>query len=147
MAERDFEIGGRKFKLNRIDALKQFHLVRRLGPILGDILPVAQKLSKLKTDKVSQDEAFEAIVNTGGVTKIMEGFSNLSDEDANKVLIGLCSSVEMQQEHGNWARVAVADQLAFHDLELPVILQIAGRAFVYNIAGFFPSALPASRAG
>jgi hypothetical protein len=89
---------------------------------------------------MSPEEGLEVIAATGGITKIMEGLSNLSDEDANKVLVGLCSSVEMQQSHGNWARVAVGDVIAFQDLELPTLLQIAGRAFIYNVAGFFPSA-------
>lgn len=130
MSERDFAIGERKFKLNKIDAFKQFHIVRRIGPILGDLIPIANKLSKMSDDQ-RQENMFEAI------TPIMIGISKLSDEDSNKVLLGLLASVEMQQGAGNWARVATSDQLMFSDLDLPLMLQIAGRAFQFNLSGFF----------
>lgn len=135
MNERDFQIGERKFKLNKIDAFKQFHIVRRLGPILGDLIPVAAKMKSMNTDK-PQDEQLEELAKL--VTPIMNGLSKLSDEDANKVLLGLCSAVEMQQMPvGNWARVATDGGLMFQDLELPVLIQIAGRAFMFNLSGFF----------
>jgi hypothetical protein len=138
MAERDFEIGGRKFKLNKIDTFKQFHIVRRLAPILGDIIPIAQKLHKLQKENMTEDEMLESVVQLSG--PIMAGISSLSDQDANLVLLGLCSSVEVQQmPTGNWAFVARDAGLMIQDLELPVLLQIAGRAFAYNLAGFFNS--------
>jgi|SRR5665213_626046 len=131
MNERDFEVGTRKFKLNKIDAFKQFHIVRRLAPILGDLLPVAHKLSKVSPDQMGEDQ-FQAL------SPIMVGISKLSDEDANRVLLGLCSAVEMQQmPAGNWARVATDAGLMFQDLELSVLLQVAAKAFMYNLSGFF----------
>lgn len=146
MSDRDFEIGARKFKLNKIDAFKQFHIVRRLGPILGDIIPVAQKLVGSKIDDLSEDQKLEQIAKLAA--PLMTGFSKLSDEDANKVLLGLCSAVEMQQmPAGNWARVATDSMVMFQDLDLAVLLQVAGRAFVYNLSGFFASAPQTSRNG
>jgi hypothetical protein len=134
-SERDFEVGNRKFKLNKIDAFKQFHIVRRIGPILSELIPVAQKLSKLSAEQMNESQ-FESIA------PILTGISKLSDEDANKVLLGLCSAVEMFQPASNsWSRVATDAGLMFHDLEFPTLLQIAGRAFQYNMAGFF-AALP-----
>lgn len=134
-SDRDFEVGSRQFKLSKIDAFKQFHIVRRLGPILGDIIPVARQLAKNKMDQMSEEQKLDAIASLG--SPIMAGISKLSDEDANKVLLGLCSAVEMKQSSGNWARVATDAGLMFEDLDLPTLLQIAGRAFAYNLAGFF----------
>jgi hypothetical protein len=137
--ERDFEAGGRSFKLNKIDTFKQFHIVRRLGPILGDLIPVAQKLKGMKVEGMTEDQSFEAIAAMSA--PIMEGISKLSDEDANLVLLGLCSSVEVKQEPaGNWARVASASSILMNDIELPILLQIAGRAFMFNLSGFFSTA-------
>lgn len=131
-SERDFEVGTRRFKLNKIDAFKQFHIARRLAPILGDLIPIAHKLSKLSKEQM-EDDQFESIA------PIMTGISKLSDEDANKVLLGLCSAAEMYQPVSNsWARVATESAgIMFHDLELNELLQIAGRAFMYNMSGFF----------
>lgn len=132
----DFEIKGVKFKLHKIDAFKQFHIVRRLGPLLGDIIPVAQKLGKLDQEKITDQEKFDSFAQM--ISPIMNGLSKLSDADANVILLGLCSSVEMYQEtSGNWGRVATSEILCFQNLSLPTLLQIAGKAFTFNLTDFF----------
>lgn len=137
MSDRDFEIGSRKFKLNKLDPFKQFHILRRLTPILSDLIPVAQKLSNGSS---TPEQQFESLV------PIMNGISKLSDEDANRVLFGLLSSVEMQQSHGNWAKLSSDTQLMFQDIELPVLMQCAGRAFGFNLKGFLDGLPQASHA-
>ncbi len=147
MIERDFSIGDRQFKLNKLDAFKQFHIVRRLGPILGDIIPMARKLKGVgSAENMSEEEKFDAFAELAA--PVMNGISKLSDADANLVLLGLCSAVEVRQaQSNNWARVAVGENLMMGDLELPVLLQVAGRAFAYNLAGFFASAPQVSHGG
>lgn len=140
MSDRDFEIGSRKFKLSKIDAFKQFHIVRRIGPILSDLLPAMRDAGKFKNlDSLSEEDKLEQIAKFA--SPFMTGLSKLSDADADLVLFGLLSSVEMQQVQGNWAKVATPTMLMMQDLELPVLLQIAGRAFMFNLSGFF-GALP-----
>jgi len=145
MSERDFSIGERNFKLNKVDAFKQFHIVRRLGPVIGEIIPVAQKLHRLQKDNLSEAEMYDQISQLAG--PIFAGMAKLSDDDANRVLLGLCSAVEMQQmPKGNWARVATDAGLMFQDLDLVMLMQIAGRAFAYNL-GNFSAALPQTSRG
>lgn len=134
MNEREFEINGRRFMCSKIDAFKQFHIVRRMAPILADLLPVASKFAKMNATDLKEDQ-IEALA------PIMNGIAKLSDVDADKVLIGLLSAVEIKQETGNWAKVAGDHGLMFQDLDLPTMLQAAGRAFMYNLSGFF-TALP-----
>lgn len=146
MSERDFQIGAQEFKLSKIDPFKQFHIVRRLGPILGDIIPVAQSIKNAVSGEQSEDQKFETIAKL--VQPILNGLSKLSDEDSNRVLLGLLSSVEMKQSPaGNWARVARDESLMIETLDLPVLLQAAGRAFAYNLSGFFCTAHQTSHGG
>lgn len=137
MTERDFAIGDLKFKLNKLDPIRQFHIVKRCGPILSGLLPVMGKIAKSAGNQsLSEHEKFEEM---GFLAQpLLEGFSKLSDKDAEKVLFSLLSSVEMQQETGNWARIADENSLFFQNLELPMLFNAAGRAFVYNLASFFP---------
>lgn len=131
----DFEINGKKFKLSKINALKQFHIVRKIGPILTELLPALQELQKSDIQKLSENENLESLSKF--VTPIMNGLSKLSDAEADKVLYGLLSSVEVQQPAGNWSRVSTDTMLMMQDMELPILLQIAGRAFMFNLSGFF----------
>jgi hypothetical protein len=145
MNERQFDLAGYKFQLNKIDVFKQFHIARRLTPIMGEILQVAPKMKAIKDD-MSESERLDAIAQVA--KPIMEGLSRLSDADANLVLLGLCSAVEVHQPASNsWARVARDEVLMFNSLELPTLLQIAGRAFMYNLSSFFAIAPQTSHGG
>lgn len=140
MSERDFSVGGTDFKLGKIDAFKQFHIVRRLGPVLGDIFPVIMKMKgKMKPKsgkdaKPSEEDTLKAMADLAG--PFMNGMAKLSDEDADKVLLGLLSSVEIRQGQ-IWSRLANDAGLMFDTMDFSTLMQVAGKAFAYNLAGFF----------
>jgi hypothetical protein len=136
MSERDFEIKGTSFQVNKIDVFKQYHVVRRLAPILADLLPVMGKFASMSPDELKQDQ-FESLA------PVLNGFAKLSDADSDYVLLALLSAVAMKQDStGNYAQLVVRDIMMFKDvLDLPTTLQCAGRALLYNLKGFF-SALP-----
>lgn len=133
--ENSFELNGRKFKLNKIDPFKQFHVVRRIAPILSEMLPSMKGAAAKDIDKLSEEEKLDLVTKFAG--PIMMGLSRLSDADADYVLYCLLSSVEMQQSAGNWAKVATNSMLMLQDLELAQLLNIGGRAFMFNLSGFF----------
>lgn len=137
MKEREFEIGGNRFQLNPVSAHKQFHIVRRLAPILKDIIPAAQEIKGLNLEGMTEEEKFQKLSQMIG--PVLDGFSKLSDADADFVLNNLLSSVQIQQAN-NWAWVAKDGILMFQTLKLPVLMQIAGKAIGYNLSDFFASA-------
>lgn len=138
MNEREFKIGDRNFKLSKIDAIRQFHIVRRIAPILKDLLPVMGTIAKSKLDSLNEEQKLEEFGRIAG--PIMQGLSNLSDSDADFVLYRLLASVEIEQpQFHSWSAVATESGVKMQDLELPVLLQLAGRALMYNLAGFFSS--------
>jgi len=130
-----FSIGQREFSLSKIDAIKQFHIVRRLMPVLTELLPVAQKYGKLSKEQLEKKMTEDSLED---LAPVLNGLAKLGDADSNKILYGLLSSVQMKQgEHGNWANLVTGEQLMFQDLELPILLQAAGRALMFNLSGFF----------
>jgi hypothetical protein len=84
--------------------------------------------------KLSEDQKMEAVAEIAG--PVMDGLSKLTDADSDFVLRGLLASVQMKQATGNWAAVATQEMLMIQDMELPVLLQIAGRAFMFNLGNF-----------
>lgn len=138
--ERDFTLGGRDFKLCKIDAFKQLHIVRRLAPVLNDLLPAMKSLTALKNlGELQEQEKLDSVGKF--LSPVLMGMSKLTDEDTEIVFLGLLQAVEMKQSAGNWARVANGKLLMIQDMELPMLVNLAGRAFMYNISSFF-SALP-----
>lgn len=133
-----FEIGGRHFSLSKLDAFKQFHIVRRVGPILTELLPNLDAL-KVAGEAKNDSDRMKQLANFA--SPILDGLSKLSDADSEYVLHGLLSCVEVQQAAGNWAKVFANGFMMINDIELPILLQLAARAFAYNLSGFF-AALP-----
>jgi hypothetical protein len=89
MSDSDFSIGGRDFKVRKIDAIKQFHIVRRISPILAELLPAMKGMQESKDqDQMDQIAKF--------LTPIMDGLSKLSDADSEIVLYGLLNAAEIK---------------------------------------------------
>ena len=114
----DFAINGVNYKASKLPAIKQFHIVRRVAPLLAGM--------------ADKDKALEGIMN---------GIGSLKDEDANYILFGLLACVEREQSGHGWAKVSVGESLMFQDIDLGVMFQIATKAFMENYQGFF-NALP-----
>lgn len=137
--EGKFEAGGREFKLNKIDAFRQFHIVRRIGPLLSELMPALAGMAKNKSmNQMSETEKLEEFAKVA--QPVMLGLSKLSDADADYVLFRLLSAVEIRQpEHNIWVKVASDTGIMMQDIELPVLLQAAGRSLMFNLSGFFGS--------
>jgi hypothetical protein len=136
----DFQIGGRNFKISKIDAFKQFHVVRRIGPILADLLPGMKELQGVKNfESLGEGEKLDAFAKLAA--PFMNGLAKLSDEDAERVLYGLLTAVEIQGAGGGWMKISNEKILLVQDLELPILMNLAGRALMHNLSGFF-GALP-----
>lgn len=133
---RSFKIGEREFKLNKIDAFRQFHIVRRIGPLLAELIKSMQGIGNVDEKSMTEAQKLEHFAKIAA--PLMEGLSRLSDADSDYVLLRLLASVEVYQSQFNvWAKVATESAVAIQDMELPMMLQIAGKALVYNLSGFF----------
>ena len=133
----DMTIGGVEFKFSKLDAFKQFHITRKVGPVLADLLPAMKSAKAIQSqENMSEEDKFDKMAELAD--PLLKGLAKLSDADSEFILNGLLYSVEMKQAvTGNWARVSDGKMMMIQNLELPVILQLAGKAFVYNLAGFF----------
>ncbi len=136
--ENSFTAGGRNFKLGKIDAFRQFHIVRRIGPLLAEVAPtmISMVAASKKMGNISEEQKLEEFAKIA--QPIMLGLSRLSDADAEYVLFRLLGAVEVQQKEFNvWAKVATDTGIMMQDLELPLLLQAAGKSLMYNLSGFF----------
>lgn len=133
MSDRDFTFQGQNFKLNKLDAFMQYHVVRILSPMLSEMIPVLMSLKDAKDDALTPDQQLGKFGEIAA--PLLTGFSKLGEKESEEVLIRLLYGVEIQR-NGVWARVSNGKALMFHDLELPTLLTAAGRSIAYNLAGF-----------
>lgn len=128
----EVEVGGHNYRIGVIDARSQFHIVRRLAPLLGELAPIAAR---------AEMSAMEAL------PPLAAALAKLSDEDADYCIFGLLKAVQREQVGGlGWGPVCAGTAIAYQDITMPVMLQLAWHAASANLAGFF-AALPSDLKG
>ncbi len=122
----EFETEGRTYRVNKIDARSQFHIVRRLAPVLGQVAPAIQG------GKGGMD----------ALPALADAIAKLSDDDADYVLFGLLKVVNRKQDQGlGWGPVCTGTSIMYDDITMPTMLKLAWEAMSFNMSGFF-AALP-----
>ena len=114
----DFEVSGHQYRADKLDAKRQFHLARRLAPILS------------KLPGVQESKMFEAIADE---------IATMSDENCDYILDTCLSVVKRQQDGGAWVPVfnARANRTQFEDIDMVGMLGIARYVLEENLASFF----------
>lgn len=119
------EVGGQKYRIGRIDARKQFHVARRLAPLLAGMSGLTGK-----------SVGFEAFIGP-----LTDALSGMSDEDVDYVLdvcLGVCQRLQL---NGQGAPViARGGGLMFEDIDMGQMIQLAVKVIQDNLGSFFPGA-------
>jgi hypothetical protein len=122
----ELELDGHTYRVGKLDARAQFHIVRRLAPVLGELAPA------LQGGKGGLD----------ALPPIAMAVAKLSDADADYCIFGLLKVVSRKQPNGlGWGPVATENLLMYDDIGMTQMLKLAWEALTFNMSGFF-AALP-----
>lgn len=136
-----FEHNGIKYRAEEIDAMKQFHVVRRLAPVLAQLAAAFSKTTVGTSLKATAEPVAAAAIDTGAAVAGLEGvataLASLTDDDANYVLHTLLAHVTREQPGAGWHKVSNGSQLMFADLKLPALMFLAFKALQENLGDFF----------
>lgn len=138
-----------EYKFGKLDALSQFHIVRRLAPIVGDLVAMIANSGAIKSGKKFEDMKFEEIDFSGlakDIGPVMVTLAKLPDEDMNYALFGLLKCVTRKIPGGGWGRITTdQNHFMFDDVkgDLKLMMTLAGKALAANLGGFI-NALPSA---
>lgn len=122
----ELELDGHTYRVGKLDARAQFHIVRRLAPVLAELAPA------LQGGKGGLD----------ALPPIATAVAKLSDADADYCIFGLLKVVSRKQPNGlGWGPVATENLLMYDDIGMTQMLKLAWEALTFNMSGFF-AALP-----
>ena len=122
----ELELDGHTYRVGKLDARAQFHIVRRLAPVLGELAPA------LQGGKGGLD----------ALPPIATAVAKLSDADADYCIFGLLKVVSRKQPNGlGWGPVSTENLLMYDDIGMTQMLKLAWEALTFNMSGFF-AALP-----
>ena len=130
----EFTHAGVTYQAGKLDAMRQFHVTRRLAPFLPKLAGAG-----LPSDpgSLSQAAVFAFLEPLAACVAAM------SDADAEYVLHTCLSVVERRQDAGGWAKVMAGGRLMFEDMDMAAMLVCAFHVLQHNLSGFF-AALPSA---
>lgn len=128
----EIEINGISYKIGKLSAVAQFHVLRRIAPMLAS---VGLTLTQLK--EARGDDTFMRLLQPAS-----EILAKMTDTDAEYVL-SMCLGACARRSGEGWAQVWVkGGGLAFADMDMTSMLQLVIAAIKENMSGFF-AAIPA----
>ncbi|WP_343724939.1 phage tail assembly chaperone [Herbaspirillum huttiense] len=122
----EIKIGDHTYRIGRLDARKQFHVARRLAPVLAGLSGGAAKAG---ASLVAQ------------LMPIADALSKMADEDVDYVLDSCLAVCQRAQQGGQFAAVTVpSGGLMFQDIDMAQMIQLTVAVIQGNMAGFFAAA-------
>lgn len=122
-----FECGGHTYSIGKLDAMTQFHVARRIAPLMSSVL---LSLALLRGG-AGQDEMLMA------ATPGLNVLSQMTDEQSEYV-IGACMSCVKRAVGDRWAPVTStgSTRMMFEDLDVMVLLQLTAEVIKTNLGSF-----------
>lgn len=120
-------INGQEYRLGKLGALPQFHISRRLSPMLA---ATGTSLVGLKLGMDTEVSEFARILEP--VTEII---AKMPEDDVNYILF-TCLNVVSRKQGEQWAPITRNGQLMFEDIDMPAMLQIVFGVIKINLGNF-----------
>ncbi|AQQ20254.1 phage tail assembly chaperone [Burkholderia cenocepacia] len=144
----EIELNGGRYVIGKLSAMQQFHVSRRIAPIIPPMIPVLLQFYEEmdKTEKASADEKQGVLALVNSVAPVLQPFADalagLKDEDAEYVF-GTCLSVVERWQGAGWAKVwNIAHKTSmFDDIGIDVMLPLVVRVVVANLGPFISGLL------
>lgn len=141
------EINGHTYKIGKLSAMQQFHVVRRLAGVLAGLAGLdKQGLEGLKDAPKDQVAAHLLESMPDVLPALAQGLATMDDVTAEFVIFTCLGVVERKERAGGWARVCVNGQLMFENLGMVEMLTLVANVLKENMGGFF-DALGAASSG
>lgn len=140
----EFSVNGQDYRSAKLDAMRQFHLSRKLAPIIPTLIPVFLKLAESR--KASNKPLTEDLSSFSDLLEpFAEGIAGMSDEHAEYIL-GTCMSVVKRQQGTAWSPVWNNAQKVcmFDDIDAGSMIQIGFQVIRESLGPFISGLLSSS---
>lgn len=131
MESLQFDVNGQTYEATKLDAFKQFHLSRKIAPVIPTLIPLFVEISKGKD--LTKDLSGLA----GMLQPFADGLANLSDEHSEFVL-KTCLSAVRRKQADKWVPIwsNSGNVCLFDDMDIGVMIQVAINVIQDSLGGF-----------
>lgn len=133
---RELTIKDRRYQIGKVDGWAQFHVARKLAPLLVGLGAVGGALLK---GEATKDDFLEAAFDA--IEPFTKALSEMSMQDSEYVVKTLLSKVQVAQD-STWAFIQNPQGgMQFDFIDMPTMMQLTVAAIKENLGNFI-SALP-----
>lgn len=137
----EFSIDGNDFRAGKLDAFKQFHLSRKIAPVIPSLLPMYVEISK--GGDLSKDlSALAALLQP-----FADGIADLSDE-SSEYIMATCLSVVKRKQGETWVPIwnNSGKVCMFDDIDLGMMMRICLQVIQDSLGSFIQGLLMSQQA-
>ncbi|QIE87977.1 hypothetical protein G5B91_17535 [Pseudomonas nitroreducens] len=144
----EFNVNGQTYRTAKIDAMRQFHLSRKIAPVIPALIPVFAKLAESQKTDGAKPFSSDLAAMASLFEPFAEAVATMSDETAEYVM-GTCLSVVSRQQGATWAPIWNDRQKVcmFDDIDSGVMLQLAAHVVRESLGPFLAGLLSTSAQG
>lgn len=121
------EVNGHTYAVGKLNALTQFHVSRRLAPMLA---AMGISLQSLQTGMNSSMEDFLPVL--GPITDMM---AKMPDEDVNYIIF-TCLAVVSRQSGEKFGPITQGQNIMYEDIDMPTMLRLVVEVVKENLGTF-----------
>ena len=125
----EIELGGHTYAIGKMSAMQQFHVMRRIAPLLTSL---GGNLASFKDAKGAEEMA--AILEP-----LAQAMAQMKDEEANYVIFACLRVVSRKQSDGRFQILVPEGRqaLMFEDVGMADMLRLTAEVIKWNLMGFF----------
>lgn len=125
----ELPLGEDTYQIGRLPAMSQFHVTRRIAPVLASM--GVSVVSALRSGGDVDESNLSAIMGTAS-----ELVAKMSNEDVEYVIF-TCLSVVRKRQGDRWAAVVNGRNFQFQDMDMPLMLRLTVAVLKENMGSFF----------
>lgn len=141
----EFQIGSIDYRADKLNAIQQFHVSRKIAPLIPALIPVFLEIAK----NVDLKKGVGSLASEESLTRIgpllqpfADGLASLPDASVD-YLLETCLSVVRRRREDNWAPVwsSSSKTLMFDDMDLGSVIPLMVRVIRENLGPFISGLL------
>jgi hypothetical protein len=134
---REEELKGITYSIGKMNVFEKFHVARRLGPMLSDIIAAFLAAPNLLAGGGDEEARMLEILQIA-TGPLANSLAKMSNEDADYITHA-CLSVCQRKQANGYAKVFISGGgIMFQDIELDSFLGLTFFALQENLGPFFP---------
>jgi hypothetical protein len=146
--DRIVKLGDNNYKIGHLDTFAQFHIARRLAPLLANLGAALKEAGPALEDKSKQEESKDQASEDAGlealsvaVGPIAETLSRMPEADVDYILHKCLAVCQREISPNRFAPVQLRNgtRLMFEDIDMSVLLGLTINTIQDNLSSFFPT--------